>query len=172
MKSKPNTFCLSVSMILLLAGIMTAPPVLAASAQATVSVKVVRHVSIANKSNMSFGYLSAGAAAGSVVLQQDGSRNPTGGVILESGGSSTPASFTAEGEPNASFAISLPAAITMADSAGNVMTVDDFTSSSGNNATFDDNGRHQLSVGARLHVNPNQTLGDYTGSMQISVNYN
>ena len=171
MKTKPNTFCLSVLLILCLSGI-TITSALAASAQATVSVKVVRHLSIASKSNMSFGYLSASTAAGSVVLQQDGSRNPTGGVILETGGSSTPASFTAEGEPNASFAISLPDAITMADSDGNLMTVDNFTSSSGNIGTFDGTGRHEMNVGAKLHVNPNQALGDYTGSMQISVNYN
>ena len=171
MKAKPNTLYLSVLLALSSSGITTTSA-LAASAQATVSVKVVRHLSIASKSNMSFGYLSASAAAGSVVLQHDGSRNPTGGVILETGGSSTPASFTAEGEPNTSFAISLPDAITMADSNGNLMTVDDFTSSSGKFGTFDDNGHHEMKVGARLHIIPNQALGDYAGSMRISVNYN
>jgi hypothetical protein len=143
-----------------------------ASAQATVSVKVVRHISITNKANMSFGHLSVGAAAGSVVLNEDGSRNPTGGVILESGGSSTPASFIANGEPNQSFAITLPESVTLVDNEGHTMTVEQFSNSTGKTGRFDDAGRHDLNVGATLRVNSHQALGDYRGAMDISVNYN
>ncbi|MGD8570671.1 MAG: DUF4402 domain-containing protein [Gammaproteobacteria bacterium] len=162
---------LSVLSILLLTGFLTVPA-FAASAQATVSVKVVRHITVTNKANMSFGHLSVGETAGAVVLGQDGSRNPTGGVILETGGSSTPASFTATGEPNTSFAVTLPEFITMTDSGGNAMTVDSFNSTAGNTGKFDDTGKQELNVGATLRVNANQALGNYTGSMNISINYN
>lgn len=171
-KMRSKTPYLSGSLLLLAIGMFaTTPTLFAATAQATVSVKVVRNISITSASDMSFGYISTSTAAGSVILEHSGNRQATGGAALEAGGSPSPAKFIASGEPNTSFSISLPAAMVMTDNNGNEMVVSDFSGTSGDLATFNDAGRHELDVGATLHINPNQALGQYAGTIHISVNY-
>jgi hypothetical protein len=159
--------------LILLAGLTAATPVLAASAEATVSVKVVRNISISNRSGMSFGYISTSALAGSVTLDQDGNRHVSGGVVLETGGAPSPAKFVATGEPNTSFSVSLPPYVTIRDDNGNEMLVSGLSAAPGGSvAIFDTTGSQVLNVGAVLKVNPNQAIGDYVGTLTVLVSYN
>jgi len=172
MKTGPNVLNQCRLFLVLLAGFAVSTPILAATAVATVSVTVVRTISLSNQSELSFGNISTSSAAGAVQLDQHGIRKASGGVILETGGNQSPAHFIATGEPNKSFYISLPTSSVMTDDRGNEMSVDNFSATSGQVATFNATGNQELSVGATLHVNPNQALGDYTGSMTVSIHYN
>ena len=52
------------------------------------------------------------------------------------------------------------------------MLVDGFVSSPSGSGILDSTGHQTLTVGATLHVNPNQADGDYTGTFPVTVTYN
>ena len=170
MKSKSYAIYLC-TVFLVLYGMVVTSVAMGASAQAMVSVKIVRPLNIKTVSDMSFGNVSTSDTSGTVEVQQDGQRIATGGVLLEIGGPSTPAAFTVNGQPNGRFVVELPKTVNMTDDQGDTMTVDNLTSSTGTSIMFDKNGKQELKIGAKLHVNSYQKVGYYTGSLNVTINY-
>jgi hypothetical protein len=145
-----------------------------ASATSNVTATVITPISITKNTDMNFGELAAGATAGTVVLDPAGTVTVTGGVDAGAG-TPTAATFTVSGEPNATYAITLPAtAVTIDDGAGNTMTVDTFTSTPTPTGTLDGTGNQTLSVGATLNVGANQVAGTYGAgaTFDVTVEYN
>jgi len=171
MKTKRNSFNPGVILILFLFCAPVCGGTFGSSANATVSVHIVRPLMIASSTDMSFNGLTPSETPGVVLFRQDGSRNATGGVFVESGSFFTPASFVAKGEPNGEFILTLPEFITMTDANGNTMTVDSFTRQSGKVVKFDKAGQKEMKVGARFHVNHKQASGHYRGELNILINY-
>jgi hypothetical protein len=52
------------------------------------------------------------------------------------------------------------------------MEVDQFTSLPSETGRLDNGGRQTLFVGGTLNVNANQLYGDYTGILNVTVEYN
>jgi len=142
------------------------------TATASASARIVTPLEITKNVDLAFGNIAAGPSAGVVTIATDGTRSGVGGVTLIAAGNvSNAAQFSIVGYPSATFAISLPSSITIANG-GYSMTVDNFVSSLGATSTLDVNGENGLNVGADLQVGAGQEPGLYTGSFDVTVAYN
>ncbi|MEW6046950.1 MAG: DUF4402 domain-containing protein [Bacillota bacterium] len=153
----------------------SAPAVYAATATATATASVWAALTITKSTDLSFGVVSVGTTGGTVVVDTAGARTTTGDVVAE-GGTVSAASFSLTGEPSKTYTVTLPtsASITYTDAAGTVysMTVDTFTSSSASGTyTLDASGNDTLYVGATLNVAGSQQKGDYSGTFDVTVEY-
>lgn len=130
-------------------------------------------ISLMNTQALAFGGFVAGSG-GSVVVAPSGARSATGGVVLVASRAGAAAQFSVSGDPNFTYAISLPVngTVTLSDGAGHSMNVNNFTSSPSVTGQLSGAGTQQLSVGATLAVGSNQPTGAYSGSFVVSVNYN
>lgn len=144
----------------------------AAVANATVGASIIGSLTTTTALNLSFGNLSAGPIPGTVVISSAGNRTSTGGAAVTGGGISSPATFVLVGNPNATYAITLPAFITISDSGANSMIVDNFESTPAGTGLLDAGGNQILTVGGRLNVLANQISGSYYGVLAITIVYN
>jgi len=143
------------------------------TASATASAVIIAPLSIAKDVDLHFGTAWRGAALGTVVLTPAGVRSATGGVTLSGlAPAATVASFTISGEPTRAITITLPSAdVTITDGTNN-MIVNTFVSNPAGGAYTLTGPTTVLTVGATLNVAANQPSGAYTGSFNVSVNYN
>lgn len=159
-----------------LAGIVAvafqAEHVLAAQATANSSATIVQPIAISTGANLEFGKVAAGTGASVVRISTAGARSlVSGDATLVSGGTVQAASFNVTGEPSQGYDITLPVSITVASGADN-MTVDTFVDSASGSSTLDGTGNDTFTVGADLTVGAGQNPGSYTGTFNVTVNYN
>lgn len=129
-------------------------------------------IAISNTQALAFGKFVAGAG-GSVIVSPAGARSASGGVVLVPSSSGSAAQFSVSGDANATYTISLPADGTVSLASGaNSMAVNTFTSSPSPTGTLSAGGAQTLSVGATLSVGSNQAIGSYSGTFDVTVNYN
>jgi hypothetical protein len=141
-----------------------------ATQSTTASARVLAKIQLAKLTDLNFGDLVAGAAAGTVVVDIAGARTSTGGVSLAAGTVSQ-ASFTVTGEPNKSYTITVPASVTL-NSGANTMAVNTFVLNPVTPATIPVGGTQPLNIGATLNVGANQATGSYTNTFNVVVAYN
>jgi hypothetical protein len=130
-------------------------------------------ISLTNNQGLSFGKFAA-ASTGTVTVSPAGVRSATGGVILLSSESGAAAQFTVSGESSLTYDIFLPAdgVVSLSSSGGQTLPVRAFTSSPSGSGQLGIGGSQTLNVGATLDVGAGQTPGAYTGSFDVTVNYN
>jgi hypothetical protein len=129
--------------------------------------------SLANTVPLSFGAFTAGSG-GTLTVTPVGSRTKTGGVMLVSqGGVATAAQFMISGTPNAMFNITLPADGSVVLSSGSdTMALDGFVAGTpAPMRVLSGGGTHTLSIGATMTVAPMQAPGNYSGTFNLTVNY-
>ncbi|UCB55240.1 MAG: DUF4402 domain-containing protein [Thiotrichales bacterium] len=144
----------------------------AATATTTVEANIVSTISIVAQNGIVFGDIAASSIPGTVTVSTDGSRTSTGGASINSNTSGTPANFEVAGDPNALYMVTLPTSIVITSSAGDTITVNNFTSSPSANGQLDSSGRQRLIVGATMNVGSFQPFGAYQGTMATTVEYN
>lgn len=154
----------------LLVAFGTAFPAYADSATGTAITTITRFLSITNVSNLEFGTVSAGSTAGSVMVNSQGQRSSTGGVVIDPNGGFTPARFVIQGKPNGAFTVSVPTRVQLTNTTGNTIAVDNIRSNMPN-GRLDNNGSLELSVGGQINLEANQSTGDYTGILVVELNY-
>lgn len=145
------------------------------SATATASATIIQPINIQNTGDLQFGNIAVNNQPGTVVVATNSSRTSTGGITLPSNtGNISAASFDVTGEQNDTYALSLPTSATLSDNNNNnTMTVNNFVSSLDNNVgTLSNQGTDAFTVGATLNVDANQPAGTYTGTFDVTVNYN
>lgn len=123
---------------------------------------------------LSFGSFTAGAGGGSISVTSGGGRSKTGTVVLASQGApATAALLNVSGTPSATFAITLPVdgVVTLSDGS-HTMAVNGFVSSPSLTGALSGGGTAVINVGATLTVNPSQAPGSYSGSFDVTLNYN
>ncbi|HEY0953308.1 MAG TPA: DUF4402 domain-containing protein [Roseateles sp.] len=128
---------------------------------------------LTNTGALSFGSFTAGAG-GSVTVSAGGARSKAGSVILVNQGTSAAAAqFTVSGTPSAMFDITLPAdgTVFLSDGASGSMALNNFISSPATSGMLSGGGTLTVSVGATLTVGNAQTPGSYSGSFNVTVNY-
>lgn len=136
------------------------------------SVSWAAAIAISNTQALAFGKFVAGSG-GRVTVSPAGGRSASGGVVLVPSGAGTAAKFVVSGDANVTYAISLPADGTVSLASGtNSMAVNTFTSSPSPTGTLGAGGAQTLSVGATLSVDSNQAIGSYSGTFDVTVNYN
>lgn len=123
--------------------------------------------------NLQFGSLTVGGG-GTVTVDTNGARTRSGAVFLLPSGSSTSASFTVtDNDPanlNKSFVITLPDSANLSNGSGGTMQLTNFTSNPPGSGLFSGSGQ-VLTVGATLTVDANQPRGTYSGTFNITINY-
>jgi hypothetical protein len=145
-------------------------PVFAASTVTTIKVSVARFLSITNTSLLEFGTVSPSTTAGTVLVNSDGSRFASGGVTIDPAGLFTPAKFQIEGKPDSEFSVKLPSKVVLRDGSGNTIDVDNFQIDT-KLGQLNSNGTLELSIGGQINLDPNQSAGDYSGTMVVELNY-
>lgn len=146
--------------MLLLPAVLAAGPLLAAK-------------SIVTTGNLSFGRFAA-AGGGSISIGVNGTRTRSGGVILLSSPASA-ARFAltenGQGHDNRIAILTLPpnGSVTLVSGADS-MAVNDFVSNHAGNG-LPGPATETVSVGATLQVAPNQRPGNYSGSFQVTLEY-
>jgi len=144
------------------------------TASASASATIVTPISITKTVDLDFGNVAASGVAGTVVITPAGTRSTTGGVSLPvTPGTVTAASFNVAGQGNYTYAITLPASVTISSGANN-MTVNAFSSNPATTGTLSAGGTQTIGVGATLNVNASQAAGTYTSAtpFDVTVNYN
>lgn len=139
---------------------------------AVAAAPALAQISVANTGGLAFGAFVANSG-GTVAVATNGGRSNTGGVLLiAQGSSSAAAQFTVAGTAGATYAITLPAndLVTLSDGS-HTMAVNNFTSTPSGTGTLT-GGAQVLRVGATLTVGSAQAPGSYTGSFNVSVQYN
>jgi len=153
-------------------------------AQATVTgttagAVIVTPISLTETAVLHFGTMSVLAATpGTCVLSTQGVRTATGGVNLSAAApTSTNAAYNVGGNGLATYAITLPATITVT-SGGNNMTINNLlarTASAGADGltgTLTGGGTDSFTVGGTLVVPAAQPTGAYAGTFDVTVAYN
>ncbi|MCB2057904.1 MAG: DUF4402 domain-containing protein [Novosphingobium sp.] len=142
----------------------------AATATATATAEVLQTLTLTADSALDFGQIAANTG-GTVTVNANSTVSSTGTLI--STGTRAPAGFTVTGTPDAMVGVTLPSsAATLSDGAGHSMTVDTWNSNP--NGAFQLNattGASTFEVGGTLHVASGQTPGTYSGTFDVSVEY-
>ncbi len=148
-----------------------------ATASATpAGATIAAAITIVHTAHLHFGQIVAGTGAGTVV--QTAASSPTrtaSGCTLGNTTGMSPATFTVGGEPNATYAITLPGDgdVTLDDGgAGDVMAITAWSSSPVTTGTLSGAGAQTLYVGGTLNVGAAQVAGSYTGTFDVIVTYN
>jgi len=144
----------------------------AADAVGNASATIVAPIAVTQATALSFGNMSPTTAAGSVVISTAGARTATN-VDLLTGGTTTAAAFNVTGDNSATFAITLPTSTTLTGP-GPAMAVSSFNHDEGGTPALDGSGSAAFNIGATLAVDTsaNQTAGAYSGTYNVTVNYN
>ncbi|WP_457349824.1 DUF4402 domain-containing protein [Roseateles sp. P5_D6] len=128
---------------------------------------------LVNNGALSFGAFTAGSG-GTVAVNPGGARTKTGNVILvNQAGTASAAQFTITGTPSAVFVITLPVdgTVFLTDGASGSMALNSFVSSPSGTGVLGGGGTQQINVGATLTVSNLQATGSYSGSFNVTVNY-
>jgi hypothetical protein len=143
------------------------------TATANATAKILAALSIIKNVDLSFGTMTIPTAATTVIVAPDGTRTSTGNItLLAQAPLTTASSYSVTGDPGATYTITLPASTTILNGTQQ-MTVNNFTSSKTNNgSTIGTGGTDSFTVGATLNLNNAQASGTYTGSFNVTVNYN
>lgn len=153
----------------------------AASATAPTTATVIAAMTITNTADLAFGSLWADAAGGTLQLAANATADLTPAATVHPMTSAhTAARFTVGGEPSTAYTITVPGSVTLTRQSGSeTMSVATFTTSLSSGATINAGsttlpvgGSDTLYVGGTLTVGASQVAGNYTGSLQVDVNYN
>lgn len=143
----------------------------AATATASMSAVVLSPISITKISDLSFGDVYPDIAAIGTISIDSGSNRIAGGAAALGPTSGTAAQFTVTGEANAAYVLSLPTtAVSLNSPTGDTMSVDSFINDG--TGALNGGGTEIVSVGATLHVGAKQVPGSYSGTFDVTVNYN
>lgn len=158
----------------MLVGLAAAYNALAADAVSSAEATVVAPIAISNTAPLSFGKFSAGSG-GTVVLSPAGVRSSPGGVVLLAGSPGNAATFNVTGDSNAGYAITLPAGsavLTHESDSARTMSMGAWISEPSGTGRIPGTGPQAVTVGATLTVGEAQAPGRYSGSFNLSVEYN
>ena len=144
-----------------------------AAGDVTASATLVRSLQIVSTSGLSFGTMSPGASAGTVVMDPSGSRTASGGVTLVSTNTGTASAVALQGTPAMTYAVSLPSSVTLSSSGGATMTLNNLTTNLASNAgAIGANGSGNFNIGGTLAVAAAQAVADYSGVFQVTLSWN
>jgi hypothetical protein len=130
------------------------------------SASVVRILSVASTSELSFGTFAAGGTAGTVVMSATGNRSATGGVTLVSTAGGSQGTVTLSGTPATSYTVSFPGSVTLTATSGGA------TMNLGSQGSLNSAGSGSFGVGGTLSVSANQPIATYAGSFTVTLSYN
>jgi len=155
---------------LVVAAIAAAPSKVLAQSNSTntvSAVEIVNPMTLTQSFPMAFGKIGVTATTGgTATLGTDGVVTVSG--LTKQGGTSTSATYEASGDANRTYAVTLPATISVVY-ASTTLTINNIKAKCG---TGSDQIQQAISVGGTLTVAAGTLGATYTGSFQISIDYN
>ncbi len=166
-----SQLCLAAIVIVAAGGVVG--PAQAATASANATANVVTPIAIAKTADLVFGSFTTSAAGQTITVSAAGVRSASGAVPMT--GATSAAAFNVTGSGALTYAITLPTTVSMITGTGataaETMAVTGFTSNpSGTGALTA--GAQLLAVGGTLTTVAAQVAGAYTGTFNVSVDYN
>ena len=141
-----------------------------------VGTKILGAITIAESSDMHFGTMTVPTENAEVDLAVDGTVSVITDAVtlLSQAPTSHAAAYSVTGDPNATYAITLPAngLIQIISEGIYTMSVIDFISSVGATSTLGSSGDDVFTVGATIQLTDAQHAGTYIGTFDVSVAYN
>lgn len=147
-----------------------------------VAANIVTAISLTEVSSLHFGTMTIPTGDVSVVLSTATVRTatvPANITLLAQAPVAQNAAYTVAGTANATYTITLPAngTVTINDGGVNNMDVNDFVAESasdgaGTTGTLDGLGADSFVIGATLELTNGQAPGLYSGTFDVTVNYN
>ncbi|MGV3731079.1 MAG: DUF4402 domain-containing protein [Sphingopyxis sp.] len=145
---------------------MNASAVHAATATGTATAKILRQITLTNTSDLQFATIISGATASTVSVSTSGAVSCGAGLTCT--GTTTAANFDVEGTEGAVVVVGGDASVTLNGSLGGTMT--STLSYSDATITLGATGG-SFQVGGTLNVGASQTAGDYSGTFDVTANY-
>ena len=142
-----------------------------ATDDATATARIITPITLTNTQGLAFGNIASSSSIGTVTITPAGVRSHTGGVTPSAIGTYNNAIYTATGEPNATYSITLPASVTISSGSNN-MTVNNFTSDPTPTGLLSGAGSQTINVGATLNIGASQATGNYSGTYDVTIAYN
>lgn len=143
----------------------------AQTASSTINVEIEsRAITLTNTGGLNFGRVLPYGSAGIVFVSTNGTGSASNAYISDATNIRA-SSWAVTGIPGAPFAVTLPTSVTISNGTEN-MTVTSFNRSGATQLFLDAAGNNNFAVGARLNVGANQPVGTYTGTFNVTVNYN
>ncbi len=147
------------------AGMAHAAPV---TASATAKARILKQITVTNTSDLDFGTIVAGAAASTVAVSTGAVR--TCGTGLTCTGTVTAANFNVSGTNNAVVTVTGDNSVALANGSGGTMSASLTRSATTLTLTNSAIGG-SFQVGGTLSLAANQADGAYTGTFNVSVDY-
>lgn len=145
---------------------MNASAAQAATATGTAKAKILRQITLTNTSDLQFATIISGATASTVAVSTAGAA--TCGAGLTCTGTTTAANFDIQGTSGAVVLVGGDSSVTLNGSLGGNMTA--ALTYSATNVTLSATGG-SFKVGGTLSVGANQASGDYSGTFNVTANY-
>lgn len=145
---------------------MNASAAHAATATGTATAKILRQITLTNTSDLQFATIISGATASTVSVSTSGAVSCGAGLTCT--GTTTAANFDVEGTNGAVVVVGGDASVTLNGSLGGTMT--STLSYSDATITLGATGG-SFQVGGTLNVGASQTAGDYSGTFNVTANY-
>jgi len=150
-----------------------------ANAGAGTMATIITPIAISKTADLDFGNIASGATSGVVTLPPSPTpaRTTSGGAMIPSAipGNPSAAAFAVSGHPNATYSIILPTSVTLTRLTGSeTIEIHTFITANGQTGMLDASGQDQITVGATMDLNANQTSGVYQNQhgLTITVAYN
>ena len=137
----------------------------AATATATAKAKILKQVSVAQKADLNFGTIVTGTGASTVVVTPAGARTCGAGLVCT--GTPVAALFEIVGTVDQVVTLVAPASVALTATGGGSMTV----TLNNPTATRKLTGTDSFTVGGTLNVGAAQADGEYSGTFDVTVNY-
>jgi hypothetical protein len=145
---------------------MNASAAHAASATGTAKAKILRQITLTNTSDLQYATVISGATASTVAVSTSGAA--TCGTGLTCTGTTTAANFNIAGTSGAVVVVGGDSSVTLNGSLGGTMSSS--LTYSASTVTLGATGG-SFQVGGTLSVGANQTAGDYSGTFNVTANY-
>lgn len=163
--------------MLLLSLVVVAAPSFAAGASAGAGATIASGISCAKitGADLEFGVIIPDTAASTVIVSPAGVRTKTGNcTLLSINPLPQAAAFSVGGTANATYAFTVTEESITVTSGSHTMTVDTWTTDPSGSSSFviGSAGTQDVKVGGTLKVGANQAAGRYTGTFNVTANYN
>jgi len=149
---------------------LTGTQALAANAiTGSASATIAAPISISETTGLSFGSITAGATAGTVAVAPAGGATYTG--VSNFGGGTSAAPLNVAGAANTAYSVTVDTTASLSDGVNSMSLTGIETNLAGGSGTLSATGTAVVNVRATLNVAANQAAGAYTGTYNITVNY-
>ncbi len=150
----------------------------AATEPATATANVITTLTLANTADLSFGDITHNGAIGTVTVAPGGGISSGGNATAMGTGTVSAASYNVTGDGNRAYVITLPNSATISDNTTGLVdiTVNAFLDNYGGTAAVPaagalTGGADTLTVGATLNFVGTEPADTYTGTFDVTINY-